>query len=127
MHSTPPATAGATAASSGLNLVERSKQVMLDLGKNHDWFNSTTVTVSAGLAIVGFAAWLIWELTDKHPAIDLSLFRSKNFALGTLSFSLGYAMFFGNLVLLPLWLQTQLGYTATWAGLVAAPSGVVKN
>ena len=100
-------------------------QVMLDLGKNHDWFNSTTVCVSAGLAIVGFCSWLIWELTDKHPAIDLSLFKSKNFALGTLMFSLGYALFFGNTLLMPLWLQTQLGYTATWAGLVAAPSGVV--
>ncbi len=100
-------------------------QVMLDLGKNHDWFNSTTVCVSAGLAVVGFTAWLIWELTDKHAAIDLGLFKSRNFALGTVAFSLGYAMFFGNLVVLPLWLQTQLGYTATWAGLVAAPSGVV--
>ena len=100
-------------------------QVMLDLGKNHDWFNSTTVTVSAITAVIGFIAWLIWELTDEHPAIDLTLFKSRNFALGTIAFSLGYAMFFGNTVLMPLWLQTQLSYTATWAGLVAAPSGIV--
>ena len=100
-------------------------QVMLDLGKNHDWFNSTTVTVSAITAVIGFVAWLIWELTEEHPAIDLSLFKSKNFALGTIAFSLGYALFFGNTLVMPLWLQTQLSYTATWAGLVAAPSGVV--
>ncbi|QXQ05403.1 DHA2 family efflux MFS transporter permease subunit [Sphingosinicellaceae bacterium] len=100
-------------------------QVMLDLGKNHDWFNSTTVTISAITAVVAFVAWLIWELTEEHPAIDLSLFKSRNFALGTIAFSLGYAMFFGNTLLMPLWLQTQLSYTATWAGLVAAPSGIV--
>ena len=100
-------------------------QVMLDLGKNQDWFNSTTVVVSAITAVVGFIAWLIWELTDEHPAIDLSLFKSRNFLLGTIAFCLGYAVFFGNTLLMPLWLQTQLGYTATWAGLVAAPSGVV--
>ena len=100
-------------------------QVMLDLGKNYDWFNSTTVVVSAITAVFGFVAWLIWELTDDNPAIDLTLFRSRNFALGTIALSLGYALFFGNGLLLPLWLQTQLNYTATWAGLVAAPSGVV--
>ena len=74
--------------------------------------------------MVGFAAWLIWELTEKHPIVDLTLFKSRSFTLGTLALCLGYAVFFGNVVLMPLWLQTQLGYTATWAGLVAAPSGV---
>jgi DHA2 family multidrug resistance protein len=53
------------------------------------------------------------------------LFKGRNFALGTLAFCLGYALFFANNLLMPLWLQTQVGYTATWAGLVAAPAGVV--
>jgi len=100
-------------------------QVMLDLGKNADWFNDPTIVVLTVIAGVGFVAWLIWELTDKHPAVDLSLFRSRNFTLGSIIFCIGYAVFFANTLLLPLWLQTQLGYTATWAGLVAAPSGVV--
>ena len=77
------------------------------------------------VAAVGFVAFLIWELTDAHPIVDLSLFTNRNFALGTLALCLGYGVFFGNIVLLPLWLQTQLNYTATWAGLVAAPSGLV--
>ena len=98
---------------------------MLDLGKNADWFSSPLIVVLALVAAIGFAAWLIWELTDAHPVVDLSLFRQRNFALGTIAFCLGYALFFANTLLLPLWLQTQLGYTATWAGLVAAPSGVV--
>jgi DHA2 family multidrug resistance protein len=100
-------------------------QVMLDQGKDADWFASPFITVLAITTGIGFVAWLIWELTDAHPIVDLSLFKSRNFAIGTLAFCLGYAILFGNLVLLPLWLQTQVGYTATWAGLVAAPAGVV--
>ncbi len=99
-------------------------QVMLDKGKDADWWASPMITGLGVVALVGFAAWLIWELTDANPLVDLSFFKSRNFAIGTLAFCLGYALLFGNLVLLPLWLQTQLNYTATWAGLVAAPAGV---
>jgi DHA2 family multidrug resistance protein len=102
-----------------------SLQVMLDLGKNADWFNNGLITVLGIVAVIGFVAWIIWETTDNHPAVDLSLFKNRNFALGTLAFSLGYALFFANNLLLPLWLQSQLNYTATWAGLVSAPSGLV--
>lgn len=100
-------------------------QIMLDLGKNADWFNSPTIIIAALIAGIGFIAWIIWELTDGHPAVDLRLFRNRNFSLATIAFCLGYAVFFANVLILPLWLQTQMGYTATWAGLVAAPSGVV--
>src|SRR5690606_3576584 len=100
-------------------------QIMLDLGKNADWFNSPTIVIFAIIAAVGFFAWLIWELTDAHPAVELRLFKDRNFAIGTLAFCVGYAVFFANVLLLPLWLQTQMGYTATWAGLVAAPTGMV--
>lgn len=102
-----------------------SLQVMLDQGKDLDWFNSTQIVVLAIVTAVGFAAFLIWELTEKHPIVDLSLFKGRNFALGTLAFCLGYAVFFACNLLMPLWLQTQVGYTATWAGLVAAPTGVI--
>jgi DHA2 family multidrug resistance protein len=99
-------------------------QIMLDKGKDLDWFHSAFVLALLIVTIVGFAAWLIWELTEKHPIVDLSLFKSRSFALGTLAQCLGYAVFFGNVVLMPLWLQSNLGYTATWAGLVSAPSGI---
>jgi MFS transporter, DHA2 family, multidrug resistance protein len=101
-------------------------QVMLDKGKDLDWFSSTPIVVLTVVALISFVAWLIWELTARYPIVDLSLFKSRNFSLGTVSYCLGYAVFFGNIVLLPLWLQTQLGYTATWAGLVAMPAGVVS-
>jgi DHA2 family multidrug resistance protein len=99
-------------------------QIMLDKGKDLDWFNSSVIVILALITVIAFAAWLIWELTEKHPIVDLSLFKSRNFSLGTLALCLGYAVFFGNIVLMPLWLQSFLGYTATWAGMVSAPSGV---
>jgi len=100
-------------------------QVVLDTGKDADWFNSTVIVVETLVAGIGFMAWLIWELNEPHPIVDLSLFKSRNFAISTAVFCLGYALFIGGNLLHPLWLQTKLGYTATWAGLVLAPGGVV--
>jgi DHA2 family multidrug resistance protein len=100
-------------------------QIALDKGKDLDWFHSTAIVTLAIFAVVGFLSWLIWETTDEHPIVDLSLFLRRNFTLGTIAYCLGYAVFFGNIVLMPLWLQTQLGYTATWAGLVSSPAGLV--
>jgi DHA2 family multidrug resistance protein len=101
-----------------------SLQVMLDKGKDLDWFSSTTVIVLAIVAIVAFAFFVVWELTAEHPVVDLSLFSRRNFTGGTVALAVGYGLYFGNLVLLPLWLQTQIGYTATDAGLVMAPVGL---
>jgi DHA2 family multidrug resistance protein len=98
---------------------------MLDLGKDRDWFSSPFITMLAIFAVLGFFAWLIWEWTEAHPAVDLSMFTRRNFMLGTTALCLGYALLFANNLLLPLWLQTQMGYTATWAGLVAAPAGII--
>ncbi len=100
-------------------------QIMLDKGKDLDWFENTQVVILAIVTLIAFVAWLIWELNEKQPIVDLSLFRSRSFTLGCVALCLGYAVFFGNVVLMPLWLQSYVGYTATWAGLVAAPSGVV--
>jgi DHA2 family multidrug resistance protein len=102
-----------------------SLQVMLDQGKDLDWFSSNEIVILAIVTAIGFVSFLIWELTEKNPVVDLSLFKRRNFALGTLAFCLGYAVFFACNLLMPLWLQTQVGYTATWAGLVAAPAGVI--
>jgi len=99
-------------------------QILFDKGKDLDWFNSPLIVSLLIITLIAFSAWLIWELTEKHPIVDLSLFKSRSFTLGTIALCLGYAVFFGNVVLMPLWLQSFLGYTATWAGLVSAPSGV---
>ena len=100
-------------------------QIMLDKGKELDWFASRQIITLAIMAVVGFAAFLIWELTDDHPVVDLSLFGNRNFWASTLTVSLGYGAFFGNLVLLPLWLQQNMGYTPTLAGLAMAPVGLL--
>ncbi|HUE66168.1 MAG TPA: DHA2 family efflux MFS transporter permease subunit [Rhizomicrobium sp.] len=100
-------------------------QVMLDKGKNEDWFSSGLIITLAVVAVIGFGAFVLWEMTEEHPVVDLSLFESRNFTLGTIVFCLGNGVFIANMLLIPLWLQTQLGYTATWAGLVSAPTGVI--
>jgi DHA2 family multidrug resistance protein len=102
-----------------------SLQIMLDRGKDLDWFGSPTIVALAVVALVGLAFFVAWELTDERPAVDLRLFAKRNFAVGTIVICIGYAVFFGNVVLLPLWLQTQMGYTATWAGLATAPLGIL--
>jgi len=100
-------------------------QIMLDTGKNADWFESGWIILLALASVLGFIAFLLWETTDEHPIIDLSLFENRNFTFGTIVFCLGSGVFAANMLLIPLWLQTQLGYTATWAGLVSAPTGAV--
>ncbi|MEA3394206.1 MAG: DHA2 family efflux MFS transporter permease subunit [Pseudomonadota bacterium] len=100
-------------------------QIMLDKGKELDWFHSTEVVVLGVVALVGLVFFLIWELTEEHPVVDLTLFTRRNFWAGALATSIGYGLFFGNVVLLPLWLQQYMGYTATQAGMVMAPVGLL--
>ena len=69
--------------------------------------------------------FLVWELTDEHPIIDLSLFKFPNFRMGMVSLTLAYSVFFLGVVILPLWLQTQMSYTALWAGFAIAFSPLV--
>jgi MFS transporter, DHA2 family, multidrug resistance protein len=99
-------------------------QILLDQGKDLDWFNSGTIWALAITSAVGFGIFLIWELTEEHPVVDLTLFARRNFLVSSVSMLLAYGLFFGNVVLLPLWLQQYMGYTATWAGLVLAPVGL---
>lgn len=101
-----------------------SLQIMLDKGKDLDWFNSPVICGLAAFALVSFLFFIIWELTEKNPIIDLRLFLGLNFFGGTLAVSVGYALFFSNLVILPLWIQGSLGYPALDAGLVTAPLGI---
>ena len=100
-------------------------QMMLDRGKELDWFSSTEIVVLAIVAVVALTYLVLWERDEAHPIIDISLFAKRNFTVGALATSLGFMVYFGTIVLLPLLLQTQLGYTATWAGLAAAPIGIL--
>lgn len=101
-------------------------QVLLDKGHDEDWFNSPWIITLGIVSLISLCFLIVWELTEKNPIIDLTLFKSRNFTIGTIALSLGYTIFFGCVVILPLWLQTQLHYTATWAGLATAPLGILS-
>lgn len=100
-------------------------QVVLDKGNDLDWFESRFIIIGSVISAVALTAFVIWELTDEHPVVNLRLFAFRNFRIGTMVLVGGYAGFFGINLILPQWLQTQMGYTATWAGLAVAPIGIL--
>lgn len=100
-------------------------QILLDKGNDLDWFRSNFIVVLAITSFIALSYLLVWELTEKHPIIDLTLFLRRNFCFATIALTLGFLVYFGNVVIFPLWLQTQMGYTPTWAGLAAAPVGIL--
>ena len=100
-------------------------QFMLDNGNSKDWFASPLILTLGIVAVVALTFLVAWELTDRHPVVDLTLFRHRNFATGTIALSIGMFGFFGINVVYPLWLQTTIGYTAQWAGLATAPVGIL--
>lgn len=100
-------------------------QFMLDNGNDNDWFSSPMILTLGLVALVCLVFLVVWELHAKHPVVDLSLFKSRNFTVAVIALSLGMMAFFGINVVFPLWLQITLGYTATWAGLASAPVGVL--
>ncbi|AOK06670.1 DHA2 family efflux MFS transporter permease subunit [Burkholderia sp. AU19243] len=99
-------------------------QIMLDKGKDLDWFSSPVICTLAVIAAVSFVFFLIWELTERNPIVDIRLFAVRNFRGGTIAISVAYAVFFSNLVILPQWIQGYLGYRSVDAGLVTAPLGI---
>ncbi|NNM61639.1 MAG: DHA2 family efflux MFS transporter permease subunit [Steroidobacteraceae bacterium] len=102
-----------------------SLQYMLDNGNDKDWFGSPLILTAALVAFVSLTFFIAWELTERHPVVDLHLFRIRNFAVGTGLVGAAYFGLSGVNVVFPLWLQTNVGYTATWAGLAVAPVGVL--
>jgi len=99
-------------------------QIMLDTGREHDWFGSAWIVGLAIVAAISFVAFVIWELTDANPVVNLRVFRFRGFSFATLAISLGFGAFFAQVVLTPLWLQQVVGYTATETGFVVAWIGV---
>ncbi|MGF6935547.1 DHA2 family multidrug resistance protein [Paraburkholderia sp. UCT70] len=100
-------------------------QILLDEGKDRDWFGSPEICILAIIAVIGFAAFMIWELTERNPVVDLRVFRHRGFSASVITITLAFGAFFGATVLTPLWLQNYMGYTATWAGWATATTGVL--
>jgi DHA2 family multidrug resistance protein len=100
-------------------------QIFLDKGQNLDWFNSSSIIVLLLTAGIAFAFFVPWNYMSAYPVVDFSFFTIRNFTLGVIITSTAYLVFFGTVVILPLWLQLYMGYTAYWAGIAIAPIGVV--
>jgi len=101
-----------------------SLQVVLDKGQREDWFNSSFIIAFSIISIVSLITLIVVELTSKQPIVNLRLFRDVSFASGNfIMFMVGYCLY-GSIVMIPLFLQTLMGYDATLAGMLLAQGGV---
>lgn len=99
-------------------------EIFLDEGQRNDWFGSGFIVWSLAIAVTAIISLVVWELTSDNPVVDFRLLKDRNFAIGTAAlFALGFVLY-GSTMLLPLFLQTMLGYTATRSGLVLSPGGL---
>ncbi|GAW66707.1 DSBA oxidoreductase [Geoanaerobacter pelophilus] len=99
-------------------------QIVLDKGQQDDWFNSPFIVCCAVLTAITLTALVYVELTHPHPIVNLRLFKNVSFSSGNLiMFAVGFCLY-SSIMLIPLFLQTLMGYNATMAGMVLAPGGV---
>ncbi|MES2272737.1 MAG: DHA2 family efflux MFS transporter permease subunit [Chlamydiota bacterium] len=99
-------------------------QIFLDKGQQWDWLNSQLICLLILITIISFTFLIIRELWTPHPLLDLYLFAFPSFSLSIISLSISYAIYFGTVVLVPLWLQEYMGYNAEWAGLAVSTLGI---
>jgi DHA2 family multidrug resistance protein len=102
-----------------------SLEVVLDEGQREDWFSSNFIVVFAAITVVCLAAVMFQELRHEHPVIDFRILKERNYMLATVSMLILGFVLYGSTALLPLFLQTMLGYTAMLSGLVLSPGGIV--
>jgi len=98
-------------------------QIMLDKGQREDWFSSDFITWLCVASIMSLVIFIIVELFAKHPIVDLRILKNFSFSLGNIIIFFVFVNLFGSIVLLPMYLQSLMGYTSTLAGLVLAPGG----
>lgn len=99
-------------------------QVILDKGEQFDWFRSPIIQTLGCICVVSFTFFVAWELKHPRPFVDLRLLKIGSFLTSLISFLFFYGLYFGSIVLVPLWLKEGMGYTIPWAGLAVAPFGV---
>ena len=99
-------------------------QLVLDKGQEEDWFSSSLITAGAIFAGVAFVSFIIWELRSKEPIVNLRILANRNFAVGTALMTVLGIVLYGTIALLPLFLQTLLGYPALQSGLAVSPRGI---
>ncbi len=98
-------------------------QLVLDKGQEEDWFESSLITTAVIFAFVTLLTFVIWELFVKEPIVDLRVLKNRNFAVGTSLMTILGVVLYGTIALLPLFLQTMLGYPAVESGMAVSPRG----
>ena len=99
-------------------------QVVFDKGQEDDWFSSTFITKMIVISVVSLVAFVIWELRSKEPIVNLRVLANRNFAVGTALIAAMGIVLYGTTALLPLFLQTLIGYPALQSGLAVSPRGI---
>jgi DHA2 family multidrug resistance protein len=99
-------------------------QIVLDKGQEVDWFSTPWVTWFCLVSVGALVAFVVWELRSPAPIVDLRVFRNRNFAVGTALIAVVGAVLYGMTALLPLFLQTLMGYPALNSGLAVSPRGI---
>ncbi len=99
-------------------------QIVLDKGEREDWFSSGLITWLTVLSVLSLALFIMVEFFAEHPIVNLRTFRNRTFSTGNLVMFFAFFNLFGSIVLLPIYLQTLMGYTATLSGMVLGPGGV---
>ena len=99
-------------------------QIVLDKGQEEDWFSSRWITTLAVVAAVTLVWLVVHELRTEHPVVDLYVFKERSYAVGVFLMTVVGFVLYGSLVLLPIMLQTLLGYPSLQAGIAMAPRGI---
>lgn len=99
-------------------------QIVLDRGQMEDWFSSGFMTWLTIISLLSLVSFVISELFAEHPIVNLRAFRNLSFSTGNIVMFFAFFNLFGSIVLLPIFLQTLMGYTATLAGMVLGPGGI---
>ena len=107
-----------------LSLGLASLEILLDEGQRNDWFGSNMIVAAAVIAVVSLVAVVVWELRQEQPVVDFRILANRNFALAAIvMYAVGFTLY-GSTAILPIFLQTIVGYTALLSGLVLSPGGI---
>ncbi|GAN67433.1 DHA2 family efflux MFS transporter permease subunit [Acetobacter orleanensis] len=99
-------------------------EVMVDRGEDADWFGSTFIRIMGVLAVLGLGGAVMWLLHTDKPAVDLRVFKDRNFAVGTAMMGAMGALLYASAIIVPQFAQQVMGYTATLSGLILSPGGI---
>lgn len=99
-------------------------QIILDIGRNHDWFGDPLIVGLAIISAVAFLIFVVWELTEDHPVVDLRVFRHRGFSVSLAVLAISFGAYFAGFVIVPQWQQAWLGYPATQAGFSSSFSAI---